>query len=151
MGKVADIEWLARQDRLTFSRAGETNPLSLDEYKAHGGYQGLERTLAMSPADIVEEVTASGLRGRGGAAFPTGIKWRTVLNTSSGQKYVAANADEGDSGTFADRLLMEADPYQLIEGMTICAMAVGATVGYVYLRSEYPRVMHILNNAISIF
>jgi formate dehydrogenase iron-sulfur subunit len=148
-GKVSDIEWLARQDRLTFVRAGKTDPLSLDDYKAHGGFQGLDRALKMSPADIVEAVTASGLRGRGGAAFPTGIKWRTVLDAPAGQKYVVANADEGDSGTFADRLLMEADPYQLIEGMTICAMAVGASEGYIYLRSEYPKALRVLEQAIA--
>lgn len=149
LGKVSDIEWLARQDRLTFSRAGKTDPLSLDDYEAHGGYDGLRRALKLSPAGIVEAVTESGLRGRGGAAFPTGIKWRTVLDTPSAQKYVVANADEGDSGTFADRLLMEADPYQLIEGMTICAMAVGASEGYIYLRSEYPKALHVLNHAIA--
>jgi formate dehydrogenase iron-sulfur subunit len=148
LGKVADIEWLAQQDRLTFLRAGLTDPLSLEDYKKHGGYKGLNKALKMSPAEIVGEVTASGLRGRGGAAFPTGIKWNTVLNTPADQKYVAANADEGDSGTFADRLLMEADPYQLIEGMTICAMAVGANQGYIYIRSEYPKALHILNQVI---
>ena len=148
LGKVTEIEWLARQDRLTFARAGISDPLDLEEYRKHGGFEGLKNALDMSPADIVEVVTGSGLRGRGGAAFPTGIKWRTVLNTPAGQKYVAANADEGDSGTFADRLLMEADPYQLIEGMTICAMAVGATEGYIYLRSEYPKALHVLNKAI---
>ena len=149
LGKVSDIEWLARQDRLTFTRAGKTDPLSLDDYKAHGGYEGLRRALKMSAAEIVEAVTESGLRGRGGAAFPTGIKWRTVLDTPAMQKYVIANADEGDSGTFADRLLMEADPYQLIEGMTICAMAVGASEGYIYLRSEYPKALQVLRHAIS--
>jgi formate dehydrogenase iron-sulfur subunit len=149
LGKVSDIEWLARQDRLTFSRAGKTDPLSLDDYEAHGGYDGLRRALKISPAEIVEAVTESGLRGRGGAAFPTGIKWRTVLDTPAAQKYVVANADEGDSGTFADRLLMEADPYQLIEGMTICAMAVGASEGYIYLRSEYPKALQVLNHTIA--
>ena len=149
LGNVMDIEWLARQDRLTFERAGQTDPLSLNDYKAHGGFHGLSRALEMSPAAIVDTVTASGLRGRGGAAFPTGIKWRTVLDTPAGQKYVIANADEGDSGTFADRLLMEADPYQLIEGMTICAMAVGATEGYIYLRSEYPKALQVLKHAIA--
>jgi formate dehydrogenase iron-sulfur subunit len=148
-GKVADIDWLARQDRLTFARAGITDPLSLEDYKGHGGYSGLANALQMAPADIVEAVTESGLRGRGGAAFPTGIKWRTVLNTTADQKYVTANADEGDSGTFADRLLMEADPFQLIEGMTICAMAVGATEGYIYLRSEYPKALRVLKEAVA--
>ena len=149
LGKVKEIEWLARQDRLTFTRAGLTDPLCIVDYQKHGGFDGLKRALAMAPADIVDELTNSGLRGRGGAAFPTGIKWRTVLNTPADQKYVTANADEGDSGTFADRLLMEADPYQLIEGMTICAMAVGATEGYIYLRSEYPRALQVLKQAIA--
>ena len=148
LGHVADIEWLSRQDRLTFARAGITDPLSLDDYKKQGGFKGLNNALRMSSADIVEVVTQSGLRGRGGAAFPTGIKWRTVLDTPAKQKYVTANADEGDSGTFADRLLMEADPFQLIEGMTICALAVGATEGYIYLRSEYPKALRALKQAI---
>jgi len=149
LGKTAEIDWLKRQDRLTFNRAGVTEPLSLDDYKKSGGYAGLAKAVEMTPRDIVEAVTESGLRGRGGAAFPTGIKWRTVLETEADQKYVTGNADEGDSGTFADRLLMEADPFQLIEGMTICAMAVGATEGYIYLRSEYPRALHALNTAIA--
>ena len=149
LGQATDIEWLARQDRLTFGRAGLTDPLSLDDYKQNGGYEGLDKALDMSPAEIVEAVTDSGLRGRGGAAFPAGIKWRTVMDTPADQKYVTANADEGDSGTFADRLLMEADPYQLIEGMTICAMAVGATEGYIYLRSEYPKALEVLNQVIA--
>ncbi len=149
LGKVSDLEWLARQDRLTFARAGKTDPLNLDDYKAHGGYDGLNRALKLSADEIVEAVTESGLRGRGGAAFPTGIKWRTVLDTPAAQKYVIANADEGDSGAFADRLLMEADPYQLLEGMTICAMAVGASEGYIYLRSEYPKALQVLKHAIS--
>lgn len=150
LGKVSDLEWLARQERLTFARAGITDPLSLSDYKAQGGFDGLARALKLSASEIVDEVTASGLRGRGGAAFPTGIKWRTVLDTPSDQKYVTANADEGDSGTFGDRLLMEADPFQLIEGMTICALAVGASKGYIYLRSEYPKALKVLNQAIAI-
>jgi formate dehydrogenase iron-sulfur subunit len=148
-GMVKDIEWLARQDRLTFARAGVIDPLSLADYQAHGGYEGLKKALDMPAGQIVEAVRESGLRGRGGAAFPTGIKWRTVLETAADQKYVACNADEGDSGTFADRLLMEADPFQLIEGMTICALAVGANEGYIYLRSEYPKALGILKNAIA--
>ena len=149
LGQTTDIEWLARQDRLTFGRAGLIDPLDLDDYRQHGGYEGLDKALAMSPAEIVEAVTNSGLRGRGGAAFPAGIKWRTVMDAPADQKYVTANADEGDSGTFADRLLMEADPFQLIEGMTICAMAVGANEGYIYLRSEYPKALKVLNRAIA--
>ena len=149
LGKTGDIEWLARQDRLTFARAGVSDPLNLADYKAQGGYAGLHKALDMSPAEIVDAVLASGLRGRGGAAFPTGIKWRTVLETPAGQKYVAGNADEGDSGAFADRLLMEADPFQLIEGMTICALAVGASEGYIYLRSEYPKALRVLDKAIA--
>jgi formate dehydrogenase iron-sulfur subunit len=149
LGEVGDIEWLARQDRLTFTRAGVTDPLSLTDYKDHGGYAGLSNALKMSPSEIVDAVLESGLRGRGGAAFPTGIKWRTVLEVVASQKYVACNADEGDSGTFADRLLMESDPFQLIEGMTICALAVGATEGYIYLRSEYPRALQVLNQVIA--
>lgn len=148
LGEVTDIEWLKRQDRLTFARAGVDDPLNLEAYRAQGGYRGLERALTMTGEEIVELVTESGLRGRGGAAFPTGIKWRTVLDTPAAQKYVVCNADEGDSGTFADRLLMEADPFQLIEGMTICALAVGANEGYIYLRSEYPRALGVLNRAI---
>ncbi|MGA9574836.1 MAG: NADH-ubiquinone oxidoreductase-F iron-sulfur binding region domain-containing protein [Lysobacterales bacterium] len=150
LGKVTDIEWLARQDRLTFGRTGWIDPLSLDDYRHAGGYAGLSRALEKTSADIIEAVVDSGLRGRGGAAFPTGIKWRTVLNTVSEQKYVTANADEGDSGTFADRLLMEADPFQLIEGMTICAFAVGASEGYIYLRSEYPKALRVLERAIAL-
>lgn len=149
LGEVSQIPWLARQDRLTFARAGVTDPLSLEDYRNSGGYAGLSRALAMAAEDIIVEVTASGLRGRGGAAFPTGIKWRTVLETVAEQKYVACNADEGDSGTFADRLLMEADPFQLLEGMTICALAVGATEGYIYLRSEYPRALRTLHQVIA--
>ncbi len=148
LGAVEDIGWLARQNRLTFGRAGVGDPLSLEDYKSQGGYTALSKALDMSPDDIVAAVLDSGLRGRGGAAFPTGIKWRTVLDTVADQKYVTCNADEGDSGTFADRLLMEADPFQLIEGMTICALAVGASVGYIYLRSEYPKALKVLNQAI---
>lgn len=149
LGEVGDIEWLARQDRLTFARAGVTDPLSLTDYKTHGGYAGLSNALKMSPSEIIDAVLESGLRGRGGAAFPTGIKWRTVLEAAADQKYVACNADEGDSGTFADRLLMEADPFQLIEGMTICGLAVGATEGYIYLRSEYPKALQVLKQVIA--
>ena len=149
LGLVEGIDWLASQQRLTFARAGWTDPLSLGDYCSLGGYQGLERALGMQPQAIVDEVKESGLRGRGGAAFPTGIKWQTVLDTAADQKYIVANADEGDSGTFADRLLMEADPFQLVEGMTIAGLAVGATEGYIYLRSEYPHCRTVLTEAIS--
>jgi len=149
LGLVEEIPYLARQDRLTFARAGVTDPLSLADYEAHDGYRGLRRALAMTPADIVATVTASGLRGRGGAAFPTGIKWNTVLRAPGVQKYIVCNADEGDSGTFADRIVMEADPYMLIEGMTIAGLAVNATRGYIYVRSEYPHAIAMLNAAIA--
>jgi formate dehydrogenase iron-sulfur subunit len=149
LGLVEELPYLARQDRLTFARAGITDPLSLADYEAHDGYRGLRRALAMAPADIAATVTASGLRGRGGAAFPTGIKWNTVLRAPGVQKYIVCNADEGDSGTFADRIVMEADPFMLIEGMTIAGLAVNATRGYIYVRSEYPHAIAILNAAIA--
>lgn len=148
LGLTEEIPYLKQQERLTFARVGVTDPLSLEDYAAHGGLQGLQRALAMAPAQIVEEVVESGLRGRGGAAFPTGIKWRTVAAAPAGQKYIVCNADEGDSGTFADRLLMEGDPYVLIEGMTIAGLAVGATQGYIYVRSEYPQAIATLQAAI---
>lgn len=148
LGPVHDISYLKSQQRLTFARAGEGDPLCLDSYRSLSGFAGLERALEMDPQDIVTSVTESGLRGRGGAAFPAGIKWQTVLDAAGEQKYIVCNADEGDSGTFADRLLMEADPYQLIEGMIIAGLAVGATQGYIYLRSEYPRARDVLAAAL---
>jgi formate dehydrogenase iron-sulfur subunit len=148
LGDVEELPWLARQTRITFARAGVADPLSLEDYQAQGGLRGLRHALAGTPQEIVDEVKASGLRGRGGAAFPTGIKWQTVLDTPGEQKYICCNADEGDSGTFADRLLMEADPFQLIEGMVIAGLAVGATRGYIYLRSEYPRAFDVLTAAL---
>ncbi|TWI61197.1 formate dehydrogenase iron-sulfur subunit [Pseudoduganella lurida] len=148
LGVVERIPYLARQQRLTFARIGITDPQSLDDYLAHGGYRGLHKSLVMAPAEIVAAVTASGLRGRGGAAFPTGIKWNTVLKAPGDEKYIVCNADEGDSGTFADRLVMESDPFVLIEGMTIAGLAVGATRGYIYVRSEYPHAIARLEAAI---
>lgn len=149
LGPVADIPYLKRQQRLTFSRIGLTDPLSIADYRAHGGFAGLDKAVGMSPQAIVDEVKTSGLRGRGGAAFPTGIKWQTVHDEPwQQQKYIVCNADEGDSGTFADRLAMECDPYMLIEGMTIAGLAVGATRGFIYLRSEYPVAHRILDEAI---
>ncbi len=150
LGRPEDIPFLARQTRLTFQRCGITDPVSLDDYRAHDGLNGLEKAVAMAPADIVKEVTESGLRGRGGAGFPTGIKWKTVLDTPAGQKYIVCNADEGDSGTFADRMIMEGDPFVLIEGMAIAGIAVGATKGYIYIRSEYPHAAATMNAAIAV-
>lgn len=147
-GLTADIPYLKSQDRLTFARCGLIEALSLEDYQANEGFKGLEQALTMTPQQIVDQVTASGLRGRGGAAFPTGIKWNTVLNAHADQKYICCNADEGDSGTFADRILMEGDPYSLIEGMIIAGLAVGATEGFIYLRSEYPLCQQILNEAL---
>ncbi|MBL9077564.1 MAG: SLBB domain-containing protein [Planctomycetes bacterium] len=147
-GATAAIPYFARQTRLTFARVGVTDPLCLDDYAAHDGLAGLRRALALEPAAIVEQVVASGLRGRGGAGFPAGIKWRTVLQCAADQKYVAVNADEGDSGTFSDRMVMEGDPYLLLEGMAIAGLAVGATEGWIYLRSEYPDARTVLVAAI---
>ena len=148
LGKTESIEWLATQDRVTFTRVGIIEPLSLSQYEAHGGLAGL-RTALKHP-DVVGEVLASGLRGRGGAGFPAGIKWRTVLEAAGDQKYVVCNADEGDSGTFADRMLMEGDPFTLLEGMAIAGIAVGATYGYIYIRSEYPSAIETMNKAIEV-
>jgi formate dehydrogenase iron-sulfur subunit len=147
LGPTDEIPYLKRQTRLTFARVGVTDPLSTADYEAKGGLQGLRKALAMPPSAIVEEVVQSGLRGRGGAGFPAGIKWRTVLGTPPGQRYVACNADEGDSGTFSDRMVIEGDPYVLLEGMAIAGLAVGATEGYVYLRSEYPDARTVLVEA----
>ena len=122
-------------------------PRSLEDYRAHDGYKGLERALTLASPHIVDEVTQSGLRGRGGAGFPTGIKWKTVAETKADRKYIVCNADEGDSGTFADRMIMEGDPFVLIEGMTIAGIAVGATKGYIYIRSEYPHAIEAMNEA----
>ncbi|HEX7198458.1 MAG TPA: formate dehydrogenase, partial [Dongiaceae bacterium] len=141
LGLTDSMPWLRSQQRLTFERVGVIDPVSVADYVKHGGYQGLERALAMPGAQVVQAVATSGLRGRGGAAFPTGIKWKTVLDQPAGQKYITCNADEGDSGTFADRMLMEGDPFVLIEGMTIAGIAVGATKGYIYTRSEYPHAI----------
>ncbi|MGA8651490.1 MAG: NADH-quinone oxidoreductase subunit NuoF [Xanthobacteraceae bacterium] len=148
LGPTEEIPWLKRQTRLTFARCGIIDPRSLEDYRAHGGGKGLEKALSLGPDAIVEEVAQSGLRGRGGAGFPTGIKWRTVAQTQSEQKYIVCNADEGDSGTFADRMIMEGDPFVLIEGMAIAGFATGATKGYVYIRSEYPHAVAAMEAAI---
>jgi formate dehydrogenase iron-sulfur subunit len=148
-GPTEEIPWLKRQARLTFARCGVVDPRSLEDYRAHDGCKGLERALSLGPQATVEEVVQSGLRGRGGAGFPTGIKWRTVAQTPPQQKYIVCNADEGDSGTFADRMIMEGDPFVLIEGMAIAGIAVGATKGYVYIRSEYPHAAATMEAAIA--
>ncbi len=140
---------MARQQRITFRRVGVVDPRSTDDYEAHGGLVGLRRALPMQPGEVVAEVTDSGLRGRGGAAFPTGIKWRTVLDAPGPTKYITCNADEGDSGTFADRMLMEGDPFTLIEGMIIAGWAVGASDGFIYIRSEYPDAIEAMHAAIA--
>ena len=149
LGIADEIPWLKRQTRLTFARCGVIDPRSVEDYRAHDGYKGLERALTLGSEAILADVTTSGLRGRGGAGFPTGIKWKTVAQTSADQKYIVCNADEGDSGTFADRMIMEGDPLVVIEGMTIAAIAVGATKGYIYIRSEYPHAIAAMNAAIA--
>jgi formate dehydrogenase iron-sulfur subunit len=150
LGLTEDITYLKKQTRLTFARAGITDPLSLDDYLSMDGFAGLKKALASSGQEIVTTVVDSGLRGRGGAAFPTGIKWQTVHDAPAEKKYIVCNADEGDSGTFADKLVMECDPFMLIEGMIIAGLAVGADEGYIYLRSEYPIADEILQEAIVI-
>ncbi|HMV16708.1 MAG TPA: NADH-quinone oxidoreductase subunit NuoF [Zoogloea sp.] len=148
-GLTEHIPFLAGQERLTFRRVGVIDPRSLADYQNHGGFDGLRRALALGDAAVVREVTDSGLRGRGGAAFPTGIKWATVQTAGDGDKYVVCNADEGDSGTFSDRMLMEGDPFCLVEGMTIAGLAVGARRGYIYLRAEYPHAFRVLEAALA--
>ncbi len=150
-GLTEDMPYLANQERLTFARVGIIDPLSLSDYEANGGLEGLKRSLKMTASEIVDEVFESGLRGRGGAGFPAGIKWRTALAQPEGQKYLCANADEGDSGTFADRMLMEGDPFCLIEGMIIGSLGIGADTGYIYIRSEYPHAIKTMRKAIEIW
>jgi formate dehydrogenase iron-sulfur subunit len=150
IGRPEEHPFFKGQTRLTFARNGVTDPLDFEDYLAHGGLKGLRRALDHGPQAIVEEVIQSGLRGRGGAGFPTGVKWKTVAECPSGQKYVVCNADEGDSGTFADRMVMEGDPFQLIEGMVIAGLAMGAAKGFVYVRSEYPFAIAAMDKAIAI-
>ncbi|AYQ28490.1 MULTISPECIES: NADH-quinone oxidoreductase subunit NuoF [unclassified Polaromonas] len=150
LGLTEEIAYLKRQERLTFARMGVTDPLSLADYQAHEGYAGLRRALGLPATEIVQQVLDAGLRGRGGAAFPAGIKWKTVAGLKATQKYVVCNADEGDSGTYSDRMTMEGDPFMLIEGMTIAAVATGATQGYVYIRSEYPHAVATMREAIQV-
>jgi formate dehydrogenase iron-sulfur subunit len=149
LGIADEIPWLKRQTRLTFARCGVIDPRSVEDYRSHGGYKGLEQALRLTPDEILADVTTSGLRGRGGAGFPTGIKWKTVAQAAADRKYIVCNADEGDSGTFADRMIMEGDPFVVIEGMTIAGITVGATKGYIYIRSEYPHAVIAINAAIA--
>ena len=150
LGRPEELPYLAKQTRLTFARCGIVDPLSLDDYRAHGGLKGIARAIEIGPAATIEQVTQSGLRGRGGAGFPTGIKWKTAAEAKGERKFIVCNADEGDSGTFADRMLMEGDPFVLIEGMAIAGIAVGATKGYVYTRSEYPHAIATFNAALDV-
>jgi len=150
LGPTADIPYLKKQDRWTFRRCGLIDPLSVTDFEANGGFSGLKKALASGPEHVLEQVKMSGLRGRGGAGFPTGIKWQTVASAQGEQKYVTCNADEGDSGTFSDRILMESDPLTVIEGMIIAGFAVGASKGYVYLRSEYPLTKQIFSKALTL-
>ena len=150
LGPTDDLPWMKRQTRLTFARVGVIDPLCMADYKVHGGLQGLDKALTLTPEQIIDAMKESGLRGRGGAGFPTGIKWDTVRLAPADQKYIVCNADEGDSGTFADRMLMEGDPFTLIEGMIIAGLATGATRGYVYMRSEYPDAIEVMEAAVKI-
>ena len=150
IGRPEEVAFLKRQTRLTFARCGIVDPRNVEDYAAHGGWRGLARAIALGPAATIEEVVQSGLRGRGGAGFPTGIKWRTAADAAGVQKYIVCNADEGDSGTFSDRMIMEGDPFVLIEGMAIAGLAVGATQGFIYVRSEYPHAIAALRDAIRI-
>ncbi|MDG2376929.1 MAG: formate dehydrogenase, partial [Woeseiaceae bacterium] len=149
LGPINEIPYLINQERWTFWRCGLIDPLSVNDYVAHRGFEGLTRAFESGPKYTLEQVKESGLRGRGGAGFPTGIKWQTVADTEGDQKYIACNADEGDSGTFSDRILMESDPFTLIEGMIIAGFAVGASKGYIYLRSEYPVTRRVLDKALT--
>lgn len=150
LGPVDDIPYLKNQQRLVFRRMGLIDPLSIDSYQQLSGFSGLKKALSVDPAAVIEQIKTSGLRGRGGAGFPTFIKLQTVADTGADQKYIVCNADEGDSGTFSDRMIMEGDPFTLIEGMAIAGVTVGATRGYIYLRSEYPHAHKTLNRAIDI-
>ncbi len=150
IGRIEDHPFIARQTRLTFVRAGKTRPLDLDDYEANGGWKGLAAARQMSPEQICATVLASGLRGRGGAGFPAGLKWQTVLGAPGSRKFIVCNADEGDSGTFADRMVMEGDPFMLMEGMAIAGLGVGATKGYIYIRSEYPHAIAKMEAAVEL-
>jgi formate dehydrogenase iron-sulfur subunit len=148
IGRIEDHPFITKQSRLTFSRAGKTRPTSLEDYYDHGGWLGLAKAREIGAEAVINMVIASGLRGRGGAGFPAGIKWKTVAGAKADRKYIVCNADEGDSGTFADRMVMEGDPFMLIEGMAIAGLAVSASKGFVYIRSEYPQAIAKMEAAI---
>jgi formate dehydrogenase iron-sulfur subunit len=148
LGPISEIPYLKNQERWTFWRCGLIDPLSIADVHAHKGFAGLQKAFEKGPEYVLDQIKTSGLRGRGGAGFPTGIKWQTVADTEGEQKYITCNADEGDSGTFSDRLLMEGDPLNLIEGMITAGFAVGASKGYIYLRSEYPLTRRVLTKAL---
>nr|AAX89149.1 HoxF [Allochromatium vinosum] len=144
-----DQPFFSRQQRIVLEHSGLIDPDSLRGYIAVGGYAALVRALTeMTPADVLREVTTSGLRGRGGGGYPTGLKWSTIAKMPPGQKYVVCNADEGDPGAFMDRAVLESDPHRVLEGMAIAAYAVGASKGYVYVRAEYPLAVERLETAI---
>ncbi|MFH1145073.1 MAG: NADH-quinone oxidoreductase subunit NuoF [Candidatus Eisenbacteria bacterium] len=146
----SEADFLADQQRIVLRNCGVIDPESIDECLAVGGYEALRRALqAMTPAGIIEEIKASGLRGRGGAGFPTGLKWSFAAKNASAVKYVVCNADEGDPGAFMDRSVLEGDPHAVIEGMIICARAIGATFGYIYCRAEYPLALKRLEIALA--
>ena len=150
LGPINEIPYLINQDRWTFWRCGLVEPLNLDDFLAHQGFKAFQKAVELGPQAVIDAIKESGLRGRGGAGFPAGIKWQTVADAKGDQKYIACNADEGDSGTFSDRILMEGDPLGLIEGLMIAGLAVGASKGYIYLRSEYPLTHRILTRAIAL-
>ena len=147
---IGKIPFLAQQHRITFADFGQAAPLSLADFRAHGGWSGLHRALSLDPQEIIDELNISRLRGRGGAAFPVWRKWQVAKDQPSGVKYVVANADEGDAGTYCDRMIMEGEPFRLIEGMLICARAIGADLGYVYCRHEYPTAFHTIREAVAL-
>ncbi|GAI14344.1 unnamed protein product, partial [marine sediment metagenome] len=135
--------------RLVLRRCGYIDPKSINHYIANGGYSGLEKALKLQPEEIIEEIKGSGLRGRGGAGFPTGRKWESCRNAKGEPKYVVCNADEGDPGAFMDRVVLESDPQQVIEGMIIAGYAISAKQGYVYVRAEYPLAIECVQTALN--
>ncbi len=148
-GEGREADFMAPQKRIVLRNCGAIDPESIEEYEAAGGYQALRKALGqMAPGEIIEEVKASGLRGRGGAGFPTGLKWSFAAKNEADQKYVVCNADEGDPGAFMDRSVLEGDPHAVLEGMVICGRAIGATFGYIYCRAEYPLAIKRLTIAI---